>query len=106
MEDANKPAHGAAPTSTPAARPADATHAPVTVDVAERAGQHTGKPEVLHTRLFMQLLVFDCAPVLAPGVAVEELEIALRARKVPAVIYEDVNAPRGIALLTWSEDPN
>lgn len=76
------------------------------VDVAERAGHHTGKPEVLHTRLFMQLLVFDCAPTLEPHVAVEQLEQRLRSARVPAVIYEDVNAPRGIGLLTWSEDPS
>ena len=29
-----------------------------TIDVAERAGQHTGNPQELHTRLFMQLQVF------------------------------------------------
>ena len=74
------------------------------VDVAERAGQHTGKPEVLNTRLFMQLLVFDCGPSLEPQAAIEQLEQRLRAAQVSAVIYEDVNAPRGIGLLTWSED--
>jgi chlorite dismutase len=76
-----------------------------TVDVAERAGHHTGKPEVLHTRLFMQLLVFDCAPTLEPHVAIETLEQRLRTAHVSAVIYEDMNAPRGLGLLTWSEDP-
>lgn len=75
------------------------------VDVAERAGHHTGKPEVLHTRLFMQLLVFDCAPELEPKAAIEQLEHHLRAKGASAVIYEDVNAPRGLGLLTWSEDP-
>jgi hypothetical protein len=29
----------------------------------------------------------------------------LRSAGVNAVIYEDVNAPRGIGLLTWTEDP-
>lgn len=75
------------------------------VDVAERAGHHTGKPEVLHTRLFMQLLVFDSAPTLEPRSAIDQLEQSLRDAKVSAVIYEDLNAPRGIGLLTWSEDP-
>jgi hypothetical protein len=75
------------------------------VDIAERAGHHTGKPEVLHTRLFMQLLVFDCAPSIEPHTAIEQLEQRLRAAKINAVIYEDVNAPRGIGLLTWAQDP-
>ena len=76
-----------------------------TVDVDERAGHHTGNPQVLHTRLFMQLLVFDCAPQLEPHTAIEQLEQRLRAAGLAAVIYEDVNAPRGIGLLTWAEDP-
>jgi chlorite dismutase len=75
------------------------------VDVAERAGHHTGNPQVLETRLFMQLLVFDCAPELAPEEAIESLAAELGGREVQAVIYEDVNAPRGVGLLTWSEDP-
>ncbi len=93
-ESPSAPSHAHAATDSP------------TVDVAERAGQHTGKPEVLHTRLFMQLLAFDCGAELVPSVAVEELDLAFRARKCPAVIYEDVNAPRGLAVLTWSEDPS
>lgn len=75
------------------------------VDVAERAGHHTGNPQVLETRLFMQLLVFDCAPSLDPAKAVQHLGDALAAQRAPAVIYEDVNAPRGLGVLTWSEDP-
>jgi chlorite dismutase len=75
------------------------------VDVVERAGQHTGKPEELHSRLFMQLLVFDCGPELAPDAAIEQLGSELQARKISAVLYRDLNAPRGIGLLSWSEDP-
>jgi chlorite dismutase len=30
----------------------------------------------------------------------------LEQRKIGAVVYEDVNDPRGLALLTWSEDPS
>jgi chlorite dismutase len=76
-----------------------------TVDIVERAGHHTGNPQELHTRLFMQLLVFDCSAQLSPTKAIDELEVALRAQRCSAVIYEDVNAPRGLAVLTWSEDP-
>ena len=75
------------------------------VDVTERAGQHTGKPQSLESRLFMQLLVYECEPGLDPARAVEQVATALSSRKVPAVIYEDVNAPRRLGVLTWSEQP-
>ena len=75
------------------------------VDVAERAGIHTGNPQELHTRLFMQLLVFDCDQSLEPGVAIERIAGALGRHGADAVLYEDLNAPRGIGVLTWSEKP-
>ena len=75
------------------------------VDVSERAGQRTGNPQVLNTRLFMQVVVFECGPELAPSVAAERLRESLAARKVSAVLYADVNHPKGIGLATWSEDP-
>jgi chlorite dismutase len=53
----------------------------------------------------MQLLVFDCAPELAPDRALDALVAALRERRSSGVIYADVNAPRGLGLLTYSEDP-
>jgi chlorite dismutase len=53
----------------------------------------------------MQLLVFDCAGELSPGAAVEKLGSALAARQAAAVLYEDVNNPTGIALLSFSEEP-
>lgn len=74
------------------------------IDVGERAGQHTGNPQALETRLFMQLLVFDCAPDAAPEAETDALADALEASRVPAVVYADVNHPRGVGLLTWSED--
>jgi hypothetical protein len=74
------------------------------VDVSERAGERTGNPQVLHSRLFMQLLVFTSD---RPGAssATHLLGEALQAQQMPAVIYEDVNDPRGLGVLTWSEDP-
>lgn len=74
------------------------------IDLAERAGHHTGNPQVLDTRLFMQLLVFDCAPELSPSRAVESLASGLREHGATGVMYQDLNAPRGIGLLTFSED--
>jgi hypothetical protein len=75
------------------------------VDLVERAGVHSGQPQELHSRLFMQLLVFTCADELAPSVALTRLRDSLAASGGPAVIYEDVNDPRGFGVLTWSEDP-
>lgn len=56
-------------------------------------------------RLFMQLLVFRIAEEADGNGLVDELAKALEARGVPYVLYEDANDPRGIGLLTWSEDP-
>jgi hypothetical protein len=75
------------------------------IDVSERAGQHTGNPQQLETRLFMQLLVFDCAPNFDPMHAVERVANELTESGASAVIYEDVNAPRGLGILSWNEDP-
>ncbi len=86
------------PQSKPAAQP-------FVVDVTERAGKHTGKPQELHSRLFMQLLVFTCEGELSPADATERLRANLAAAPSPAVIYADVQDPRGLGVLTWSEDP-
>jgi chlorite dismutase len=75
------------------------------IDVDERAGHHTGNPQVLTSRLFMQLLVFDVEQGADPRRVLSQLADAMRASEHPCVIYEDVNAPRGIGLMTWSEKP-
>jgi chlorite dismutase len=59
----------------------------------------------MDTRLFMQLLVFDCAPPLTPSAALKSLSSNLAAASCSCVLYEDVNNPYGIALLSWSEHP-
>jgi chlorite dismutase len=74
-----------------------------TIDVNEYGGKKDGERQTANRRLFMQLLVFDL-----PATEVERpraLAEALAERKVPAVIYADTNDPRGVGLLTWSEDP-
>jgi hypothetical protein len=58
-----------------------------------------GEPQTSDRRLFMQLLAFgnaDDTANLAEELAGAELE---------GVLYEDVNDPRGVGLLTWSQDP-
>jgi chlorite dismutase len=57
-------------------------------------------------RLFMQLLVFYSEGEPPSEVLLEELAKGLERHDARAVLYEDVNHPRGFAVLSWSEDPN
>lgn len=76
------------------------------VDVQERGAKGPdGNQLTMDRRLFVQLLVFDCPAETAPSNAIEVLHRELQARKVRAVLYEDANAPRGIGLVTYDEDP-
>ena len=56
-------------------------------------------------RLFMQLMVFESDKSLAPADALKNLAALLKRRNLPSVIYEDVNNPHGLGVLSWSEDP-
>jgi chlorite dismutase len=70
------------------------------LDIREKGGMRAGVQQTSDRRLFMQLLAFggaDDTPNLS-----EELEGA----GLDAVLYEDVNDPRGIGLLTWSDSPD
>ena len=59
-----------------------------------------GQPQRSDERLFMQFLAFGgCANA-------EPLAHALDRAKIAGVLYEDVNDPRGIGLLTFNEDPD
>ena len=69
-------------------------------DLSEKGGLKGGQPQRSDARLFMQLLAFsDCARAA-------EVVAQVAAAEVDAVVYEDVNHPRGVALLTLSPDPN
>jgi Chlorite dismutase len=72
------------------------------VDVNERGADKSGAPISINRRLFMQLLGFESED---PGKLLPELGKALREASIPSVVYEDVNHPRGLALLTFSEEP-
>lgn len=74
------------------------------VDVLERGAPRDGQPQVMDRRLFMQLLVFR-AKEGDPDAAAGSIGQAVQSSGVGVVVYEDVNDPRGIGLLTWSEDP-
>jgi chlorite dismutase len=69
------------------------------VDVAEHGRSADGETTSLDRRLYMQLHAYGRAPDTA------ELVAALDAAGVDGVLYEDVNDPAGVALLTLSEDP-
>ena len=70
------------------------------VDVAEHGRTADGEPTTLDRRLFMQLHAFGGAGESGT------LAAALEAAGVEGVLYEDVNDPSGVALLTLAEDPD
>jgi len=69
-------------------------------DLSEKGGMKDGQPQRSNDRLFMQFLAFGGSADAAP------LADALARAKITGVLYEDVNDPRGIGLLTFSEDPD
>ncbi|MBK7396232.1 MAG: chlorite dismutase family protein [Myxococcales bacterium] len=74
-----------------------------TIDLNEYGGRKPdGERQSMNRRLFMQLLV---ARVDKPTAAADRARAELTERKVPAVIYADMMHPRGLGVLTWSEDP-
>jgi hypothetical protein len=75
------------------------------VDVREHGGKKDGERQVVDRRLFMQLLVFDAPLDRDPEELTRALGKALKKAKIPSVVYEDMNAPMGMGVLTWSEDP-
>lgn len=75
------------------------------IDVSERAGHHTGNPVSMDKRLFMQLLVYRIEADVSPDVVIDALGRGFETARCPGVVYRDANDPRGIGVLTWSEDP-
>jgi chlorite dismutase len=51
----------------------------------------------------MQLLVFECTG--KPQAALDALGGALHKHAMPSVVYEDVNNPSGLGVLSWCMDP-
>ncbi len=68
-------------------------------DLSEKGGLKDGVPQRSDERLFMQLLAFGGCPDAA-AVARHIQEAGLE-----AVVYEDVNDPRGIAVLVMTQTP-
>ena len=69
-------------------------------DISEKGGLKGGEPQRSDERLFMQLLAFtNCTDTNAVTSQLADLGFE-------SVVYQDLNDPRGIALLTMSSDPN
>ena len=81
------------PTDAPARR------GPEPPDISEKGGLKNGQPQRSDERLFMQFLAFGGCADTRP------LAEALARAGIAGVLYEDVNDPRGIGLLTLSQDP-
>jgi chlorite dismutase len=81
------------------AHSAEARRGPEAPDISEKGGMKGGQPQRADTRLFMQLMAFGgCARP-------DPLAEALERSGIAGVLYEDVNDPRGVALLTLSDNP-
>jgi len=82
------------------AQPTETRRGPEPPDISEKGGMKNGQPQRSDARLFMQFFAFGGCENTQP------LVDAVRNTDVTGVLYEDVNDPRGVALLTLSEDPN
>ncbi|MEM9695155.1 MAG: chlorite dismutase family protein [Myxococcota bacterium] len=76
------------------------------VDVHEYGAEKDGARQKVDERLFMQLLVFEVSGDRHAGEVSGELAQALTKAGVASVIYDDVNNPQGLAVLTWSRNPD
>jgi hypothetical protein len=69
-------------------------------DISEKGGLKGGQPQRSDERLFMQLMAFGgCADARAAADALADQSIS-------GAVYEDLNDPRGIAVLTLSSSPS
>jgi hypothetical protein len=82
------------------AQPTEARRGPEPPDLSEKGGMKEGQPQRSNERLFMQFQAFGgCG-------SAEALARVLDRAKIAGVLYEDINDPRGVGLLTFNEDPD
>ncbi len=91
--------HAGSATGGVGQRPAE-----VKVDTAERGRPRDGAPQRLDRRLFFLLTAWRVPGGLPVAAAERQLATRLRRDGVPSVLYRDATDPRGLAVLTWSED--
>ncbi|OUC05169.1 hypothetical protein RY27_28880, partial [Litorilinea aerophila] len=90
----------AKPQTLEAIREREAPNTLEDVDLSEKGRSATGEVISSNRRLFMQFMAFgDCSDT-------RRLITALQAERVQGVLYEDVNDPRGVGLVTFSETPD
>lgn len=94
--DHGKPTHGAAQSAKAGGPPALPE-----IDLRERGAGG----ETLERRVFFQLLVFQSPEGHPASAYVGRLGDALAEVGSAGVVYADVNDPRGLGLVTFSEDP-
>lgn len=68
-------------------------------DIREKGRSHDGQILASDNRLYFQLLAFGNVP------DVRELTASLESSTLGHVLYEDLNDPRGVALLSFSQKP-
>jgi chlorite dismutase len=73
---------------------------PAPPDISEKGGIRNGEPQRSNERLFVQFLAFGGSTDTRP------LVDAFSLSGVTGVIYEDLNDPHGIGLLTVSQNPD
>ena len=78
----------------------EARRGPEPPDISEKGGVKDGQPQRSNARLFMQFMAFGGCT------SASTLSDTLARAKISGVLYEDLNDPRGIGLLTLSEDPD
>ncbi|HUX14340.1 MAG TPA: chlorite dismutase family protein [Spirochaetia bacterium] len=70
------------------------------VDVREKGRTTVNGIHAIDRRLFVQFLAFGACR------RIEKVEAELRSSGLQAVLYEDLNDPFGIGLITYSEEPD
>ena len=78
----------------------EARRGPEPPDISEKGGMKDGQPQRSNVRLFMQFMAFGGCANAVP------LADGLARAKISGVLYEDVNDPRGVGLVTFNEDPD
>lgn len=70
------------------------------IDVTEKGRSANGEVITSNRRLYMQFMAFG--DVLDTGLLIQALELA----GIEGVLYADINDPRGVGLVTFSESPD
>ena len=99
MSHSDPPVDDIRPPQTGGGSPSSRARSIEPPDISEKGGSKGGQPQRSDVRLFMQFLAFGGAP------GSSALADALAQRSIPGVLYEDLNDPRGVALLTMSRTP-